>query len=109
MGYVYLMFAILLEVFGSSMLLKSEGFTKLKPTALMVVAFVCAFYCLSKCLKFMPLSIAYALWAGIGLVLTALVSVFVFKQRLDLPAIIGILFILIGVLIINLFSKTATH
>ena len=109
MKYVFLFLAIILEVFGSSMLLKSESFSKIKPTLLMIVAFVGAFYFLSKALKFMPLSITYALWAGVGLVLTALVSFFVFKQKLDAAALIGIAFILVGVLVINLFSKTVTH
>jgi len=109
MKFIYLLLAIVLEVFGSSMLVKSEGFTKIKPTLLMILAFVFAFFFLSKALKYMPLSIAYAIWSGIGLILTGLVSVFIFKQRIDLPAIIGMGLILIGVLVINLFSKTVSH
>src|SRR5690606_24268282 len=109
MKFIYLLLAIVLEVFGSSMLVKSEGFTKIKSTLLMILAFVFAFFFLSKALKYMPLSIAYAIWSGIGLILTGFVSVFIFKQRIDLPAIIGMGLILIGVLVINLFSKTVSH
>lgn len=85
----------------------SEGFTKLLPSTVFVVGYIGSFYFLSLSLKEMPLSTAYAIWAGIGIVLTTAVSVVVFKQKLDIPAIIGIAFIVIGVVIMNFFSKTA--
>lgn len=107
MGYFYLAIAIVFEVLGSSFIKACEGFTKIVPSIVVVVAYVIAFYFLSLCLKTIPLSIAYAIWAGIGIVLTVLISIFIFKQNIDLPAIIGIFFILIGVLIINYFSKVA--
>lgn len=109
MKFVYLFLAIALEVFGSSMLLASNGFTRLKPSLLMLLAFGGCFYFLSQALKYMPLSIAYAIWAGLGIILTACVSYFIFKQAIDTPAIIGIVFIVIGVLIMNLFSNTLSH
>lgn len=109
MKYVYLALAIILEVTGSSFMNKSEGFTKLTPSLITIVAFVACFFFLSQTLKEMPLGIVYAIWAGAGLVLTALVSVFIFNQKLDTPAIIGIAFILVGVVIMNLFSKTTGH
>lgn len=108
MSYLYLALAIIFEVLGSSFIKASDGFTKWMPTLVVVVAYVIAFYFLSLCLKTIPLSIAYAIWSGIGIILTVLISVYVFKQKIDLPAIIGIIFILIGVIIINYFSK-ATH
>lgn len=107
MGYFYLAIAIVFEVLGSSFIKACEGFTKIVPSIVVVVAYVIAFYFLSLCLKTIPLSIAYAIWAGVGIVLTVLISIFIFKQNIDLPAIIGIFFILIGVLIINYFSKVA--
>ena len=106
MKYLYLTLAILLEVTGSSFLKASEGFTKWIPTVSMIVAFIGCFYFLSLALKSIPMGMAYAIWAGVGIVLLALISVFVFKQNLDLPAIIGIGFIIVGVLIIHLFSKS---
>lgn len=109
MQYVYLGLAIVLEVIGSSFIKASDGFSKLLPTLAVAVFFVGCFYFLSLALKTIPLGIAYAIWAGCGIVLTALVSVFIFKQKLDLPAIIGILFIVAGVVIMNLFSKTSAH
>lgn len=109
MKYLYLAVAIVFEVIGSSCIKASDGFTKLAPTVFTVIAFVICFYSFSIALKSIPLGIAYASWAGLGIVLTALVSVFIFKQNLDLPAILGMLLIISGVVVINLFSKSAAH
>ena len=107
MKYLFLGLAIIFEVVGSSFMKASEGFTKWLPSIVVVVAYLICFYFLSLALKTIPLGVAYAIWAGLGIVLTAMVSVFIFKQKLDFPAIIGILFIVIGVVIMNFFSKTS--
>ena len=107
MKYVFLGLAIVFEVIGSSFMKSSDGFTKWLPSTVVVVAYVTCFYFLSLALKTIPLGVAYAVWAGLGIVLTAAISVLVFKQKLDLPAVIGIIFIIIGVVIMNFFSKTA--
>ncbi len=107
MKYLFLGLAIIFEVVGSSFMKASEGFTKWLPSIVVVVAYLICFYFLSLALKSIPLGVAYAIWAGLGIVLTAMVSVFIFKQKLDFPAIIGILFIVIGVVIMNFFSKTS--
>lgn len=109
MKYLYLTLAIVLEVIGSSFMAKSEGFTKIIPTSITFLGYGACFYFLSLALKELPLGIAYAIWAGAGLVLTALVSVFIFKQSLDFPAILGIGLILLGVIVINVFSKSSGH
>lgn len=107
MGYLFLALAIIFEVIGSSFIKVSDGFTKLVPSIIVVVAYAIAFYFLSLCLKTLPLSIAYSIWAGVGIILTVIISVFIFKQDIDLPALIGIAFIITGVLIINYFSRIA--
>ena len=107
MKYLFLGLAIIFEVVGSSFMKASEGFTKWLPSIVVVVAYLICFYFLSLALKTIPLGVAYAIWAGLGIVLTAMVSVFIFKQKLDSPAIIGILFLVIGVVIMNFFSKTS--
>lgn len=107
MKYLFLSLAIILEVIGSGFMKVSDGFSKLIPTSIVVVCYLACFYFLSLALREIPLSIAYAIWGGIGIVLTALVSVYVFKQQLDAAAIIGIAFIVIGVIIMNFFSKAA--
>ena len=87
----------------------SNGFSKLLPTAITIVAYLACFFFLSQALKYIPLGVAYAIWGGLGIVLTALISVFVFKQSLDLPAIIGIIMIVGGVIVMNAFSKFTLH
>lgn len=107
--YIWLGAAIVAEVAGSAFLARSEQFSRLVPTGLVIVFYGFAFYGLAQALKGLPLAIAYAIWGGLGIVLTALVGVVVFKQRMDLPAIIGIAFIVTGVIVMNAFSKTASH
>lgn len=60
-------------------------------------------------IKIIPLGIAYAIWAGVGIILTAIVGYIMFKQTLDTPALIGIALIVAGVLVINLFSQSTGH
>jgi len=109
MKYLYLTLAILLEVTGSGFMKTSDGFSKVLPTTVTIVSYIACFFFLSQALKFIPLGIAYAIWAGLGIVLTAVVSVVIFKQPLDVSAIIGIVLILSGVVVMNAFSKTAVH
>ena len=108
-AYLLLALAIVAEVTGSTFLVKSEGFSKLWPSLAVVVLFCIAFHLLSQVIKVIPLGIAYAIWAGVGIVLTAIVGYVLFKQTLDVPALIGIALIISGVLVINLFSQTAGH
>ena len=107
--YILLFLAIVCEVIATSALKQAEQFTRLVPSLITIVGYASAFYLLSIVLRSIPLGIAYAIWSGIGIVLVALVGWLVFKQHLDLPAIIGIGMIIGGVLVINLFSNSAAH
>ncbi len=109
MGYVYLALAILSEVIGTTALQASDGFTKVVPSALVVVGYGLAFYLLSLVLRSIPMGVAYAIWAGLGIVLIGIAGVIVFKRTLDFPAILGMGLIVAGVAVINLFSKTVGH
>ena len=109
MKYLYLALAIVLEVLGSSFMKASDGFSKLLPTTITIIAYIACFFFLSQALKSIPLGIAYAIWGGLGIVLTALISVIIFKQSLDLAAIIGIILIVAAVFVMNFFSKSSTH
>ncbi|AYO54230.1 QacE family quaternary ammonium compound efflux SMR transporter [Acinetobacter sp. WCHAc060033] len=108
-AYLLLAFAIVSEVIGSTFIVKSEGFTKLVPSLTVLVLYSIAFYLLSQVVKVIPLGITYAIWAGVGIVLTAFLGFIVFKQSLDLAAMMGIALIISGVIVINLFSTTAGH
>lgn len=109
MGYVYLALAIIAEVIATNALKPSQQFTKLVPSLVVVLGYCSAFYFLSLVLKTIPVGIAYAIWAGAGIVLIAIVAAIIFKQIPDIPAIIGMLLIICGVVVINVFSKTTLH
>lgn len=109
MHWFYLALAIACEVFGSSMLKVSNGFSKLWPSFGVVAGFGLAFYFLSLALKNIPLGTAYAIWAGVGLVLTSIVSMVFFGQKIDTAGAVGIAFILAGVVILNTLSKMGGH
>lgn len=101
--------AIALKVAGTTMLQASQQFTRVWPTAGMAVCYGLAFYLLSIALRQMPVGIAYAIWSGLGVVLISVIGTVVFRQRLDLPAMVGLAMIVGGVVVINLFSKTVGH
>lgn len=107
--WVFLIFAIIAEVVGTSFLKSSEGFTRLAPSVAVVLSYTLAFYLLSLTLKTMPVGIAYAVWAGMGVALITLVGWVVFGQTLDLAAIIGIGLIVSGVMVLNIFSSNVVH
>ncbi|KAB1498701.1 MAG: SMR family transporter [Serratia proteamaculans] len=108
-GFMYLTMAIVAEVIATTMLKASEGFTRLWPSLVVVVGYAVAFWGLSMVVKTMPLGIVYAIWSGMGIVLVSIAAVFVYQQKLDLPAVFGMGLIIAGVLVINLLSKTAAH
>lgn len=107
--WIILLVAILSEVIATSALKASDGFSKLGPSVLVVVGYGLAFYFLSLTLKVMPVGIAYAIWAGLGIVLTAVIGWLIFGQKLDFAAFAGIVLILLGVVVINLFSSASSH
>lgn len=104
MAYLFLAVSIIGELIGTSMLKASQGFTKLYPTLLTIAAFVISFYFISLALKTLPLNVTYAIWSGVGAVATALISVFIWKEKLSTGSIVGIALIVIGVVVLNLFG-----
>ncbi|MDC9592093.1 DMT family transporter [Xenorhabdus sp. IM139775] len=105
----YLFIAILSEVIATTMLKTADGFTRLVPSIVVVLGYCLSFWALSQVVKSMPLGIAYAVWSCLGIVLVSIAGIFLYQQKLDLPAIFGILLIIAGVLVINLLSKSAGH
>ncbi|HHF2890966.1 TPA: multidrug efflux SMR transporter [Vibrio diabolicus] len=101
--------AIVCEVIATSYIPKTEQFTKMMPSTVVLIGYGIAFFLLSVTVKTMPVGVVYAIWSGAGIVLVATVGYFVYGQRLDLPALVGIGFILTGVMIVNLLSKTVGH
>ena len=87
----------------------SAQFTRLWPSVLVVLAYGLSFFFMSLALKVMPVGIVYAIWSGLGIVLIAAIGYVLFGQRLDLPALLGLGLIIAGILVIHLFSDSATH
>lgn len=109
MPYLVLIFAVIAETIGTTALQASQQFTRLWPSVTVVVAYGISFALLGWVLKFMPVGIAYALWSGLGIVFIAMIGFVVFGQKLDLPAVLGLVLIVAGIAVINLFSATSTH
>lgn len=105
MGYLLLAGAIVFEVFGTTMMKMSNGFSVILPTIACVIGYILCFFFLGKALEHIELGIAYAVWAGLGIVLTVIVALLLFGDTITLPVIIGIVLILAGVVAVNLFSS----
>tara|TARA_B100001027_G_scaffold35144_1_gene21657 strand:+ start:1381 stop:1710 length:330 start_codon:yes stop_codon:yes gene_type:complete len=104
MKWLYLIIAVIFEVIATSALKESNSFTKLIPSLFVIIGYSISFYFLSLTLKNLSIGITYAIWSGLGILLICLVGYFRYGQNLDLPAILGVLFIGIGILIIRFFS-----
>lgn len=109
MPWLFLTVAILSEVIGTSALKAAGGFSRLGPSVVVIACYICAFYCFSLSLKTIPVGVAYAIWSGAGVALIPLIAWFIYGQSLDLAAIVGMTLILVGVVVLNLFSSTIYH
>lgn len=107
--YAALGLAIVAEVIATSALKASAGFTRLGPSVVVVLGYGTAFYCLSLTLQSLSVGVAYAIWSGLGIVLVTVAAYVLYRQSVDLPALIGMALIVAGVAVIQLFSKTAVH
>jgi small multidrug resistance pump len=104
-----LFLAVVFEVIATSSLKACDQFTKVVPSAVVVIGYGAAFYFFSVSLKSVPVGLAYAVWSALGIILVTIAGVFLYKQVPDLPALLGMGFIIAGVIIIQGFSKTATY
>ncbi len=109
MAYLYLVVAIVAEVIGTSMLKQSDGFSRIVPGLVSLVAYAVALYFMSQTLRFIPTGIVYAIWSGFGIVLIAIVAWVFQGQKLDTPAMVGMGLIIVGIGVMNLFSKAGVQ
>ena len=103
-NYLFLIGAIFLEVAGTMMLPLTNNFTKLLPTVALGIFYLGSFYLLTFAIKVIPLSVVYSTWSGIGVFLVAVLSYFFYGDVLKWPAILGLCFIVVGVMLVNLFG-----
>lgn len=104
-----LILAILSEVAATSALKASEGFTKLWPSMIVVIGYATAFYFLSLALRTIPMGVAYGVWSAVGIVLISAAGWIIYDQKLDVAALLGLALIVVGVLVVHLFSSAAGH
>ena len=108
-NWLILLVAILSETIATTALKASEGFTVLIPSLVVVVGYCLSFYFLSLTLRSIPVGIAYAVWSGVGVAFVTLFGLLVYNQKLDLPALLGILLIMTGVVVMFSFSDSMSH
>lgn len=106
---IALALSILFEILGTAMLKMADGFTVLWPSIGVIISYGISFYYFSYSLKKFPLSLAYAIWAGVGTALTALVGVVVWQEALGLLKLSGIVLIISGVILLNLPTPSQTE
>jgi small multidrug resistance pump len=108
-AYYYLGLAIIAEVIATSALKASEEFSRLIPSILVIGGYATAFYLMATVVKTVPVGVAYAIWAGVGLVLIIIAGAVIYRQLPDVAAFAGMLLIVAGIAIIHLFSRTVAH
>lgn len=101
-GWLYLVTAIVFEIAGTTSMKLSEGFTKLTPSVLIFVFYAVSFFNLTLCLKYMDVSVAYAVWSGLGTALIAAIGFAWFKEPLTAMKIFSLGLIIVGVAGLNL-------
>lgn len=102
MAWLYLVGAIVLEVFGTTMMKMSDGFSRLWPSVGMVAGYLAAFAMLTFALKTMQVGTAYALWAGLGTALVAVIGMLIFAEPFTVLKGAGLVLIIGGVVLLNL-------
>ena len=106
--WIYLVIAIVFEVAGTTAMKFSEGFTKTVPSVLMFVFYILSLVALTYALKKIDMSMAYAVWAGVGTALITIVGIFLFKEPAGMVKILSIVLIIIGVVGLHLSSQHGT-
>jgi small multidrug resistance pump len=109
MAYFFLFLAIFAEVTATSALKSCNGFTRPLPSLIVIAGYCISFYALSQAVKVLPLGYAYALWCGIGIIVIVGVGYFYYRQPVDFAGFCGVSLIMVGVAVLNLFSKMAVR
>jgi multidrug transporter EmrE-like cation transporter len=106
-SYLALGIAIVAEVIATTALKSSDSFSRLVPSLIAIVGYGIALYLLTVAMKEIPTGVAYAIWSGLGIVLISIASFVFHQQKIDLVGMLGMALIIAGVVVLNLFSKSA--
>ena len=103
-AYIFLVIAIIFELISTSLLRDTDGFTRFYPSMIVVAALCICLYLMSHSMKFIPVGIVYASWAGLGIVGITIIAAVKYKQVPNIPTIIGLGLIIIGVVVVHLMN-----
>ena len=103
-AYTFLILAIAFEVLATSFLKDTNGFTNFYPSLIVIIALCICLFLMSHTMQFIPVGIVYATWAGLGIVAIAVIAVIKYNQIPNIPTIIGLSLIVIGVIIVHLMN-----
>jgi len=103
--YLFLFGAVFCEVGGTMLLPATQNFTRLVPTSILAVCYLLAFYLLTFVVNKLPIAIVYATWSGLGIFTIAILGYIFFKQNLSWQAVLGLFFIVLGVILVNSYSS----
>ena len=104
-AYILLAFAIVLEITGTSFVKDTVGFTRWVPTIICLVTICVSYYLMSHVVSFVPVGITYATWSGLGITAITIIGVFKYNQVPNIPTIIGLILIIVGVIIVNTMNN----
>ena len=107
-GYIYLFLAIITGIASNGFLKTTEGFTKLNPTIFCVASIILCLFCISKAMTVIPVGFTYATYGSLTTIGVTVLALFKFNQVPNIFAIIGIIFILIGVILVNYFGNVSS-
>jgi len=100
-AYIFLGFAIVLEITGTSLVKDTAGFTRWLPSIICLITICFSYYLMSHVVGFIPVGITYATWSGLGIAAITIIGVFKYNQIPNIPTIIGLTLIIVGVVIVN--------
>ena len=104
-GYIYLIFAIITGIASNGLLKTTEGFTKLNPTIFCVTSIVVCLFCISKAMTIIPVGFTYATYGALTITAVTLFGIFKYNQTPNIYGTIGLILIISGVILLNLFGK----
>jgi len=104
-GYIYLIIGIFTGIASNGFLKTTEGFTKLNPTIFCVTSIVVCLFCLSKAMTIIPVGFTYATYGALTITAVTLFGIFKYNQTPNLYGTIGLVLIIAGVVLLNLFGK----
>tara|TARA_B100000900_G_scaffold389533_1_gene382516 strand:+ start:331 stop:675 length:345 start_codon:yes stop_codon:yes gene_type:complete len=104
-GYIYLVIAIITGIASNGFLKTTEGFTKLNPTIFCVLSIIICIFCISKAMTIIPVGFTYATYGALTITAVTLFGIFKYNQTPNLYGMIGLILIISGVILLNIFGK----